>query len=135
MQIYKCDICGAEIQGERSSVLIADLDGRGNITYSKSVGIDACAGCKEKLAERVILLPLVKKEPVKQDDEKPAEVHEKKKIPFDVGKATSLRRGGWTYAKIADEMRCSPQTVINNLVRAGVIKKKEGTDGEQAGNS
>ena len=37
MQIYKCDICGAEIQRKRSSVLVADLDERGNITYSKSV--------------------------------------------------------------------------------------------------
>lgn len=142
MQIYKCDICGAEIQGPRISVLICNLDERGTLTYSRSVGIDACPGCADKLAERIVLAQpceavkaAEEDEPKEKTEEKPKKKVEKKKLDFDVGKATSLRRGGWTFAKIADEMRCSPQTVINNLVRAGVIKKKEGTDGEQAGNT
>ena len=132
MQVYKCDICGAEIQGERSSVLIADLDGRGNITYSKSVGFDACAGCKDKLAERIVLArpceavkAAEEDEPEEKTEEKPKKKVEKKKLDFDLGKAISLRRGGWTLSKIADEMKCSPQTVANYLERAGVIKKKE----------
>ena len=46
-------------------------------------------------------------------------------LDFDIGKATSLWRGGWKLSKIADEMHCAPQTVANYLERAGVIKKKE----------
>lgn len=142
MQIYKCDICGAEIQGPRISVLICNLDERGNIIcdfdergdiiYSKSVGIDACPGCADKLAERIVLArpceavkAAEEDEPEEKTEEKPAKKVEKKKLDFDLGKAISLRRGGWTLSKIADEMKCSPQTVANYLERAGVIKKKE----------
>ena len=38
---------------------------------------------------------------------------------LDDGKMLALRKAGWTYEKIADEMGCSPQTVINH------IKEKE----------
>lgn len=128
MQIYKCDICGAEIQGSRISVLICNLDERGNITKSRSVGIDACPGCADELANRIVLAqPYEVKEaeeaaPEEKTEEKKVE---KKKLDFDLGKAISLRRGGWTLSKIADEMKCSPQTVANYLERAGVIKKKK----------
>lgn len=138
MQIYKCDICGAEIRGPRISVLICNLDERGNITESKSIGIDACPGCVDKLAERIVLAqPCEVKaaeedEPEEKTEEKPEKKVEKKKLDFDLGKAISLRRGGWTLSKIADEMKCSPQTVANYLERAGVIKKKkEAEDGRE----
>lgn len=41
-----------------------------------------------------------------------------KKKDFDVNKAKALRDAGWTLAKIADEMRVSPQTVANKLKEA-----------------
>lgn len=138
MQIYKCDICGAEIRGPRISVLICNLDERGNITESKSIGIDTCPGCVDKLAGRIVLAqPCEVKaaeedEPEEKTKEKPEKKVEKKKLDFDLGKAISLRRGGWTLSKIADEMKCSPQTVANYLERAGVIKKKkEAEDGRE----
>ena len=37
---------------------------------------------------------------------------------LDVGKMRALRDAGWTMAKIADEMRCAPQTVANKLKEA-----------------
>jgi len=36
---------------------------------------------------------------------------------LDVGKMIALRNAGWTYAKIADEMGCATQTVINYIGR------------------
>ena len=128
MQIYKCDICGAEIQGSRISVLIYNLDECGNITNSRSVGVDACQGCADELANRIVLAqPCEVKEAEEDEPEEKTEEKkvEKKKLDFDLGKAISLRRGGWTLSKIADEMKCSPQTVANYLERAGVIKKKK----------
>ena len=35
--------------------------------------------------------------------------------PLDDGKMLALRKAGWTYEKIADEMHCSAQTVINHI--------------------
>ena len=34
---------------------------------------------------------------------------------LDDGKMLALRKAGWTYDKIADEMGCSTQTVINHI--------------------
>ena len=146
MQIYKCDICGAEIQRKRSSVLVADLDERGNITYSKSVGFDACPGCADTLAERIVLArPCTAAEENEQESE-PADAEQypeekssslqkplkrgsgRRRLDFDLGKATSLWRGGWPISKIAAEMGCAPQTVANYLERAHVIKKKVNAD-------
>jgi len=36
-------------------------------------------------------------------------------IDLDMGKVKALRAAGWSYAKIADEMRCSAQTIVNKL--------------------
>ena len=155
MQIYKCDICKAEIQGSRTSVLICNLDERGNITFSRSVGIDACPGCADKLAERIVLTQPCEVKEAEEDEQesKPADVEQdpeekssdlqkpqmplkrsggRRKLDFDLGKAISLRRGGWPISKIAAEMGCAPQTVANYLERAHVIKKKVNAD---AGNT
>ena len=45
---------------------------------------------------------------------------QKKRKKLDRPKMIALRKAGWTYDKIADEMGCSTQTVINH------IKKQEG---------
>ena len=42
----------------------------------------------------------------------------KSKSDLDVPKMRALRKAGWTLSKIADEMRCSPQTVSNKLKEA-----------------
>ena len=42
--------------------------------------------------------------------------HYKKEL--DVPKMRALRNAGWTLTKIADEMRCSPQTVCRKLKEA-----------------
>ena len=150
MKIYKCDICQAEIYGPRISVLICNLDELGNITESKSlrsIGIDACPGCADKLAERIVLTqpcdviaeeeePESEPTEAKQDpEEKSSDLQKplkrsggRRKLDFDLGKAISLRRGGWPISKIAAEMGCAPQTVANYLERAHVIKRKVSTD-------
>lgn len=58
-----------------------------------------------------ILLDEEKPEPKKetQPKEKP------KRKTFDMGKLKALTEGGWSAAKIADEMGVSEQTVYNKL--------------------
>lgn len=38
-----------------------------------------------------------------------------KKKDIDMGKVKALRKAGWAYAKIADEMGVSTQTIVNRL--------------------
>ena len=49
---------------------------------------------------------------------KPKQVRGPYKKVLDVGKMKALRKANWTLAQIADEMRCSPQTVANKLKEA-----------------
>ena len=55
---------------------------------------------------------------VDQDKQDPVHVdppkHEKRR-KLDDGKMLALRKAGWSYEKIADEMGCSTQTVINHI--------------------
>lgn len=158
MQIstYKCDLCGAEIKGVRTSVMIANFNEHNVMTSLERFGLDACSKCLDTLGIRLALLPLVENEPVRQEDENPTEEDKKeskpadaeqdpeekssslqkplkrgggrRRIDFDLGKATSLWRGGWPISKIAAEMGCASQTVANYLERAHVIKKKVNAD-------
>ena len=74
-------------------------------------------------AEVLELLMLGNKEAeveVKQEETpaKPKQIrnrpkHYKKEL--DVGKMRALRDAGWSYGKIADELRCAESTVYNKL--------------------
>lgn len=48
-----------------------------------------------------------------------------KKVIIDNGKIKALRDAGWSYEKIADEVGCSPQTVVNRLNAMRQEKKAE----------
>lgn len=48
----------------------------------------------------------------------------KQKIEIDHGKICALYKAGWNCTKIADELRCNAQTVINHLVKEGIYKKR-----------
>ena len=63
----------------------------------------------EKLNEE---MPGTKKEPEKK---KAPEKAAPKKKPLDDKKMLALRKAGWSYEKIADEMKCAVQTVINHI--------------------
>ena len=56
---------------------------------------------------------------VKQIDmAKALELAAKGKLDVDIGKMKAPREAGWSYAKIADEMRISEGSVYNYLKRA-----------------
>lgn len=57
-------------------------------------------------------------EPKPAPADKPKESKAPKKTTrkeLDMGKVKALRDAGWTFEKIADEMGCSPQTIVNRL--------------------
>ena len=81
---------------------------------------------QEPALEKEILLVVSREEP-----EPPAEKSlsdltkelkqarlQKGKLDVDIGKMKALREAGWSYAKIADEMRISEGSVYNYLKRA-----------------
>lgn len=49
---------------------------------------------------------------------KPKQVRGPYKKVLDVGKMRALRDAGWSYEKIADEMRCGASTVYKKLKEA-----------------
>ena len=53
------------------------------------------------------------KKEVKEEVQPEQEPKARKKL--DTPKMVALRNAGWTYEKIADEMGCSTQTVINHI--------------------
>ena len=44
-----------------------------------------------------------------------------KKEKFDTGKMIALLNGGWSVAKIADEMGCSTATIYNHMKEEGLF--------------
>ena len=135
---YKCDKCGNVINGKRYTLMIVSVDHADGIQPVKSFDMDCCYNClpafineiPDDLPMRMIPTDLAvssesELEEEKKDPEPGKPSGGRKALDFDLGKAISLRRGGWTLSKIADEMNCAPQTVANYLERAGVIRKKE----------
>lgn len=63
------------------------------------------------------------KKPEKQS--KPKKAAAKKTAPkkekFDTGKMIALLNGGWSVAKIADEMGCSTATIYNHMKEEGLF--------------
>lgn len=62
---------------------------------------------------------------------KPAPVKKKAQSggrkPIDDGRIMALRAAGWSYSKIADDLGCSPQTIVNH-VEAMKNKGGQGND-------
>lgn len=62
-------------------------------------------------------------EPIKAQPEPKAEQPKKKTKIIDHGKIVACYKGGRSPQWIADDMKISPQTVINHLEKEGIYKK------------
>lgn len=72
--------------------------------------------------------PEPKKEPAKRGrpkktEEKKTEPKKSEPKPFDTGKLKALLNGGWSVAKIADEMGVSVQTIYNKMKTEGITNR------------
>ena len=59
----------------------------------------------------------------KPEQPKPKEEPKKKAKVIDHGKIVACDKGGRSVSWIADDMKISPQTVINHLEKEGIYKK------------
>ena len=71
------------------------------------------AAGKEEVEE---VKPEVEAAPAKPKQVRNRPKHYKKEL--DIGKMRALRQSGWSYGKIADELRCAESTVYNKLKEA-----------------
>lgn len=101
--IYICDKCGAEISGESFGIT--------GLEY------DFCDSCFQKISNLIadFMKPSEKKAPEKKA---PARQRKKTGTALDLGKIAALHNAGWTNVKIAEEFRCSAQTIANHLQEA-----------------
>lgn len=75
-------------------------------------------GTPEEMFAFANIITAPKEEPKPAPADKPKEPKAPKKTTrkeLDMGKVKALRDAGWTFEKIADEMGCSPQTIVNRL--------------------
>jgi ribosome-binding protein aMBF1 (putative translation factor) len=121
---YICDGCGREItRPEWYTVFYGITSSENAVTRTKELFEDICEDCMNGLKDvlqtgKLIRKPAAMKESSQQDVKKtPKKTDLSKKQPFDEGKARALRNAGWSLEKIADEMKCSPQTVANHLAK------------------
>lgn len=63
-----------------------------------------------------------KKTEEKKTEPKKTEPKKTEPKPFDTGKLKALLNGGWSVAKIADEMGVSVQTIYNKMKTEGITK-------------
>lgn len=111
--IYMCDCCGKTIEApDWFTVFYGITSSESNVTKTEKLFDDICSNCMNNLRDILHSGELIRK-PVAPQKAAPA-----KRQPFDEGKARALRNAGWSLEKIADEMKCSPQTVANHLAKS-----------------
>ena len=107
--VYECDRCGKELHiGE--SWFSAEWDGG---------RLDFCGDCQNKAIEalKIITLQPSEEEPKKVIPKAPTG-GDRRSLKLDLGKIAALHAAGWSNAKIAQEMGCSPQSIGNYLPKA-----------------
>lgn len=113
--IIICDKCKKQVADD------------GVTSFKIGEGIDICNGCKEvfDIWLKVRLEEWCEGKPLSSagTDEKPKKRNikgvGKKPVDVDWDKACALRKAGWPYAKIADELYVSPATVYRKLYLDG----------------
>ena len=80
---------------------------------------EAAVNFWEKLNEEIPENEIIQREKPKTGELVIVPKRKGKQLKLDDGKILALRKAGWTYAKIADEMGCSIQTVVNHLSKGG----------------
>lgn len=116
--IYYCDRCRKEIEEKPLSFQVTVRRTETETVEDLDGVMDICESCANDLMERIRKLIL-------SAEDKPKK--EAKKQTVDRGKVVALAKAKWSVSKIADEMRCSQQTV-RNILRACMtedLKKEE----------
>ena len=113
--VYTCDRCGKELHIGESWFSAEWEDGR----------FDFCGDCQNKAIEalKIITLQSSGEEPKKVIPKAPPG-GDRRSLKLDLGKIGALHAAGWSNAKIAQEMGCSPQTIGNYLPKAMELYEK-----------
>lgn len=114
MMVIKCDRCGCEIKGDhtyRIMPYVADLSGevRKVQPYEAEMERDYCDDCLTDIMDYMHK----QKAGNKSKGKNGAAV----RCRLDVGKVISLKKAGWSNAKIADEMGVNASTIVQCLKR------------------
>lgn len=68
--------------------------------------------------------PEIKMDAAAADKQQPSAEKKNGRESFDTGKMIALLEGGWSVAKIADEMRVSEATIYNHMKKEGITIRK-----------
>ena len=132
-----CDRCGKQIRLV-SKLLTTFSYNVDNTEDPEAVddGAELCIDCYNEIDTMIAFMvknPTIHFDGGKQiGEEKPKRISKKKDL--DLGKMAALRNAGWSYEKIADDLRCSAQTVANRMDEAQAFLRRQNlaTDLEEA---
>ena len=109
---YFCDKCGQEIKEPFVPVFMlkfAEYETGSIDEDTQDMYWEVCSDCRKLIEQFMVQKPFSNKQERK----------------FDIGRAKALREAGWTYKKIAEDMKCSEQTVWNKLNKKAGDKDAE----------
>lgn len=104
-----CEVCHKQIDEDFIYIQLVRVEDHNVIQRLKTKHI-CCNQC----------LPLMKVALSEITFRQPARLG--KELPLDHGKMVALRKAGWTYKQIADEMGCAANTISEHLKK---IQKEE----------
>lgn len=137
---FYCDRCGKMVDGLKYQLAVywtseedLNLD-----PWELETGADLCRDCYKEIDDMVAFMvknPTIHFDGGKQivaEPEKPKRTPKKKDL--DLGRMAALRNAGWSYEKIAEDLRCSAQTVANRMDEAQAFLRRQNlaTDLEEA---
>ena len=107
--IYICDKCGKELTGE---------------IFQIGKTVELCEACADRFKN--VLAGFLSSEKPKPETKKQGGARHR--IQLDLGKIGGLyQSAGWSVKQIAEEMKCSEQTIRNHLDEAVAFYKKRMT--------
>ena len=133
-----CDRCGKQIRLV-SKLLTTFSYNVDNMEDPEAVddGAELCIDCFNEIDDMVAFMvknPTIHFDGGKQIGSEPEKSKRTKKKDLDLGRMAALRNAGWSLEKIADELRCSAQTVANRMEEAQAFLRRQNlaTDLEEA---
>ena len=128
-----CDRCGKQV--ETTAMMLHTFTYKLPETEDAEdveEGAELCEDCYKEIDDMIAFMvknPTVHFDGGKQigtEPDKPKPKHGgHNKKPLDLGRMAALRNAGWSYDKIAEDLRCSAQTVANRMEEAQAFLAKQ----------
>ena len=134
---FYCDRCGKQ-SADIIQLGHRRIDTENGYELDHEWAAELCPACFREIDDMVAFMvknPTIHFDGGKQIEAEPEKSKRTpKKKDLDLGRMAALRNAGWSYEKIAEDLRCSAQTVANRMEEAQAFLRRQNlaTDLEEA---